>query len=580
MNYLKKIFNNEKEFPYEIDEISHLEYPTGTLMDSLEEIINKYPNNDAIEYYGKKTTYYKFYKQIVECAKSLKQIGVEKGDRITICMPNTPEAIIMFYAVNMIGAVSSMIHPFSSVNEIEYYLETSKSKCILTIDLFQEKVIEAARKVKTNKIIITSATDSMFMAMKYAFNIYTEVKKYFNQEKNTKYSDEDILYWKEFISLGKKYHGKYKNKGNSKDEAVILYSGGTTGKPKGVRLSNLNFNALAKQCLYITGAKPKDGVLVILPIFHGFGLAVSIHTPLINGCKCVLIPKFNANEFAKLIKRHKPSFLTGVPTMYEALTQNSDNSKYLKSVKNVICGGDLLQPELREKVNKYLLDHGSSAQIRVGYGLTESTAACILMPRFFYKEGIIGKALPDNDIKIFKENTTKEIKNNKVGEICVSGPTVMLGYLNEEEETRNTLKLHEDGKIWLHTGDLGYKDKEGNIYFKSRLKRMIITSGYNIYPGVMEKIMKEHPAIENVVVIGIPHPYKKQVPVACIVLKKNHEKSSELTEDIKHFCEKSMAIYSMPYKYHYIKSIPKTLIGKINYKKLEEECRKKYEKKK
>lgn len=581
MNYLKKIFSKEKsvELKKGDDSTNHLEYPTGSMINEVEKIVKDYPYNYALEYYGNNITYKKFYELINKCAKSLKMIGVEPKDKVTICMPNMPEAIIMFYAVNLIGAVGSMIHPLASVNEIEYYIDAASSKYILTVDLFAKKVIEAARKAGAKKIIISSVTDGMSFTYRNLINIYTDITNFINKQERLKFDSEDLISWKSFMTLGESYFGEYIYPVKAEDEAVILYSGGTTGKPKGVRLSNLGFNAVAKQCSNQTGARTGDSALVILPIFHGFGLAVSVHTPLINGLRCVLIPRFKQSDFAKLIKKYKPSFLIGVPAMFEALTHNEDKSDYLKSVKNAICGGDILTKELNDKVNNYFKAHGSIAEIRLGYGLTESTAACSLTPRFFFKENCIGKALADMNIVICKEGTTKELRNNKVGEICVNGPSVMLGYLNEEEETKNTLKMHEDGKIYLHSGDLGYINKDGYIFFKSRLKRMIVTNGYNVYPSVMEKIIREHPAIEDVVVVGIPHPYKKQVPIANIVLKDNYNESAELTDDIKKFCEKSIAKYSMPYRYNYIKNVPKTLIGKVNFKKLEEECTRKYEKK-
>lgn len=584
MNIIKKIFSKDNNVDVYSDLYgnvdSHLKYPDYSIYEALEKSVEKYPYYYALEYYGKNLTYRKFYEKINTAAKALKKIGVKEKERVTICMPNTPEAIILFYATNMIGAIASMIHPLSSVNEIEYYMDASESKYILTVNLFAEKVIKAASKVDAKKIIIANVTDGMFTIMRKAFNIYTNASNYLNKKQtyNIEFNDK-VVSWKDFFELGYSYNKEYKAKVLPNDEAVVLYSGGTTGKPKGVCLSNLNFNALATQCFNMTGAKAGESVLVILPIFHGFGLGVSIHTELSNGMKCVLIPQFKPDDFAKLIKRYKPVFLAGVPTMYEALTQNHDRSNYLKCVKNCICGGDLLQPSLREKVNNYLQAHGSEAQIRVGYGLTEATAACILTPKYYYKEGGLGIPFPDTEVKIIKPDSFRELKPNRTGEICISGPTIMLKYLNEEEETNNTLKKHPDGKIWLHTGDLGYKDKEGFIFFKSRLKRMIVTSGYNVYPSFMEKIIDSHPSVASCVVVGIPHPYKKQVPVACIVLRDNFQPTDELINDIKKYCEKSIAKYAMPYRYEFIKNIPKTLVGKINYKKLEEECTRKYGKK-
>jgi long-chain acyl-CoA synthetase len=331
----------------------------------------------------------------------------------------------------------------------------------------------------------------------------------------------------------------------------------------------------------VESAKPGKIALVILPLFHAFGLAVNIHTVLVAGATCILVPKFEPEAFSKLIKKNKPHFLIGVPTMFEALASSDETSKtYLRSVTDCICGGDTLKPELRSKVNNYLRDHGSNSQVRVGYGLSESTGACVLTPSYYYKEGAIGMPFPDMEVKIVKPGTTKEVKPNRNGEICVSGPTIMMGYLNEPEETANTLIEHRDGKVWLHTGDLGYKNREGIVFFESRLKRMIITSGYNVYPQYIEAIITAHPAVSTCMVVGIPHPYKKQVPVANIVLNENYEPSDQLTKDIEKYLSKSVAKYSMPVAYEYHKSLPKTLIGKVNFKKLEEDNAKKYGKKK
>ncbi len=357
-----------------------------------------------------------------------------------------------------------------------------------------------------------------------------------------------------------------------------MYSGGTTGKPKGVRLSNNNFNTMALQAISrIESAKPGNSVLSMLPIFHGFGLGCCVHTVLLAGVKCYFIPQFKPEEFVKLIKKYKPNFIVGVPTMFEALINSKEQSKtYLKCVTDVISGGDSLKPDLRKKINNYLAEHGSKTQIRVGYGLSESVAVSILCPSFYYKEGAIGLPTPDTFVKIVKIDTEREVKPNKLGEICISGPSVMMGYLDNPEETSSTLRKHPDGKVWLHTGDIGYKNREGIVFFESRLKRMIITSGYNVYPIYMEQIIATHPAVEACVVVGVPHPYRKQVPRANIVLNENYEPSSELSEDIKKYIQKSIVKYSMPVAYEYIKAVPKTLIGKVNFKKLEEDCTKKY----
>jgi len=586
MSFIEKLFNKEEVKSKNQDwrtsfgiTTTHLEYPDCSLHEMVKQSVDKYPELIAINYFGKKTSYLSLYDKIEDVAKGLKAIGVNEGDRITICMPNTPEAIFMVYAINMVGGIASMIHPLSSVNEMEFYLDVAESKYVLCLDLLLERMINATKNLDVKKIIVASVAEGMPIITKTAYETVQYVKK-IGKEKKT-FPDSPIISWGDFLALGMVYNKEYKVVRKGSDEAIIIYSGGTTGRPKGVRLSNLNFNAGAMQaCARVESARPGKSALLILPIFHGFGLCVNVHTILVAGATMVPIPKFEPNEFAKLIKKYKPNFLIGVPTMYESLATSEETSTtYLRHVTDVISGGDTLKAELRSKANNYLKEHGSDAQLRVGYGLSECVAACILTPSYYFKEGAIGLPFPDMEAKIFKPDSFKECKTNRSGEICISGPTVMMGYLNEPEETANTLRVHPDGKIWLHTGDLGYKNREGIVFFESRLKRMIITSGYNVYPQYLETIIASHPAVYTVVVVGIPHPYKKQVPVANIVLKENFEPSDELTKDIKKYCEKSVAKYAMPYAYEYLKTMPKTLIGKVNFRKLEEDCTKKYEKK-
>ena len=586
MNLIKQLFHKEEiETPCDWKKsygikTKKLDYPNCSIHELLKVTVDNYPDLDAYTYFGKSASYSEFYNKIESVAKGLKAIGVEKGDRITICMPNTPEAIIMIYAVNMVGGIANMVHPLSSVNEIEFYIEVSESKYVFCIDLLFERMLQAVEKQDIKKIIMVGISDSMSLVIKTAYETREYIKALRKEKKALKYDESKIIMWDDLIMLGQDFKEEYHVKGKAEDEAVIIFSGGTTGRPKGVRLSNGNFNAEALQAIArVESAKPGKSALTILPNFHAFGLAVNIHSIFIAGAKCILVPKFEPKELSRLIRKNKPSFLIGVPTMFEALAESKELSKtYLKSVTDVICGGDTLKPELRNRANQYLREHGSKAQIRVGYGLSETTGACILTPSYYYKEGAIGQPLPDMDVKIVKPGTHKEVKTNRSGEICVSGPTVMMGYLNEPEENAITLQTHPDGKTWLHTGDLGFMNREGIVFFESRLKRMIITSGYNVYPSYLEAIISSHPAVYTSVVVGIPHPYKKQVAVANIVLKENYEPSDELTDDIIKYCSKSVAKYSMPAHYQYIKTIPKTLIGKVNYKKLEEECTNKYAK--
>ena len=568
---MKKLKLNNKDnrrwlSQYE-DSRSNLEYPNNSMIDALMVTARKYPEYFAYEYFGNKITYRIFMRQVEDVAKSLKNYGVDKDDRVTICMPSTPEAICMVYAVNLIGAVSSMIHPLSSEKEIENYINQADSKFMLTLDMTLEKVMKIKRNTKLQKIIVASAGTSMPPLMRELYKI-TNYKKHVKLPKD----DEDIVLWNTFISSAKDFVGVCHEPRSASDLAIILYSGGTTGTPKGIMLSNLSFNALALQAReMIKQATPGNSVLSLLPIFHGFGLAVCIHTPLICGMKCILIPQFNAKKFGELIKKNKPTFLAGVPTLYEALLKQKLKEKDLECVEAVISGGDILSPELKKKVDKYLSEHGSTTRVRVGYGLTEGTAAVCLSKENISVEGCIGFPLPDNYIKIVKLDTHEEANIDEDGEICISGPTVMLGYLNNEKETNEVLRYHEDGKLWLHTGDVGSMDKEGTITFKQRIKRIIISSGYNVYPSYIENVIISHKDVLACTVIGIPDKYKGQVAKAYIVLKDGIEATSEIKKEIQELCKKNVSKYALPKEYEYRSQLPKTLVGKVAFTELEKE---------
>lgn len=545
----------------------HLQYQECSMWEAIEKIVEKYPNYTAYIFMGKKTTYKEFAQNVEICARALKAIGIRVGDRITICMPNCPQTVIMFYAVNLVGAVANMVHPLSSEREIEFYIKESKSIAAITLDQFYHKFEAIRENVELSNIIIARIKDELSKPIRAGYML-TEGRKI---EKIPK--DAPVTIWNYFMDQGRHYHWKYRAVRDPHDPAVILYSGGTTGVTKGILLSNYNFNALGAQIIATNPMfRPGDSMLAVMPMFHGFGLGVSIHSMLMNGGQCVLVPRFTAESYAKLIKRYKCNFIAGVPTLYEALLrQPIMDGVDLSCLKGVFSGGDSLSVELKKRFDKFLYDHNASIQVREGYGTTECVTASCLTPTHVYKEGSIGQPFPDTYYCIVKPGTQEELPYGEEGEICISGPTVMLGYLDHPEETAQTLQVHPDGRTWVHTGDLGTMDDEGFIYFRQRLKRMIVTSGYNVYPSQLENILDAHELVQMSCVIGVPDPLKIQKVKAFVMLKPGVEPTQANKDILMAYCRKNIAKYAMPYDIEFREQLPKTLVGKVAYRVLEEE---------
>ena len=545
----------------------HLDYFEGSMFEAVEKVAQEHPNNIAFDFMGSTTTYSKMVEEIKKCAKALRTIGVREGDRVTIALPNCPQAIYMFYAINLVGAIANMIHPLSAEKEIEFYLNDSGSVTAITLDQFYNKFENIRHNTKVVNIIIASVKDELSKPIKAGYML-TEGRKIKKIP-----ADAPIIRWNEFLRMGKHCFYNYAVKRKSDDPAVILYSGGTTGKNKGIVLTNKNFNALGQQVIAANPIfRPGDKMLAAMPVFHGFGLGVCIHTMLSQAGRCILVPRFTPKSYGKLMIKSKCNFIAGVPTLYEALLRTPAMEKAdLSSLKGVFSGGDSLSVELKKKLDTFLYDHKCKVQVREGYGTTETVTACCLTPLNMYKKGSIGIPFPDTYIKIVEPGTDKELPYGEEGEILLAGPTVMKEYMNCPEETANTLREHSDGLKWVYTGDLGYMDNEGFIYFRGRAKRMIITSGYNVYPAQLENIIDALPQVQMSCVIGVPDPYKMQKVKAFIMLAEGYEPTEDTKQVILEHCKKSIAKYAMPYDIEFRDELPKTLVGKVAYRQLEQE---------
>lgn len=562
LKYIKNEIGENKEKPwikYYTRTPESLNYYQGSMYDYVKESAIKNEKRTAYTYYGLGVSYRGFLRRVDRIAAALTQFNIVENECVTICMPNTPESIALIYAINKIGAIANIIHPLSSTKDIKRALDETNSGVLFCSD----SSMQNARDIKVKHFILVPNSTSLIKFKKMIYNIKESV--------NLKLG-KNMISWSDFISY-KTLDDPYKKR-KANDPAAIIYSGGTTGKPKGIILSNLNFNAMALQTMNVCdGLNPGSSVLAALPIFHVFGLALCIHTTLVCGMTAILVPKINTKKINSELKKYKPNIYPAVPSLLTMSLKGVDpGSSGLKDIKTVVVGGDYLSPQTKAEFEKFLKDHGSNGVVKVGYGLSEASGFCCStapIEEKYVQNGTLGVPNPDILVKAFEPNSDIEKSYNDVGEICVTGPTIFMGYINEDKETKNTLVKHTDGKIWLHTGDLGYIDKNGFVYYTSRLKRMIISNGYNIYPIELEEIIKKCKYVEDCTVVAVPHKIKSQTPKAVIVLKKDVEDTLAVRSEIRKYCMDNIARYAIPTEFEYRKDIPKTAIGKVAYRDLQ-----------
>jgi long-chain acyl-CoA synthetase len=457
-----------------------------------------------------------------------------------------------------------MIHPLSPAKEIEFYLNVAKSKFALTLDAFYSKFKEVKDKTPLEKLILARIPDYLPPLKRIGFNL-TMGRKIPKVPK-----DPMVIWWRDLM------RGNYppvpKVQVDTDDLAVILYSGGTTGVPKGIMLSNMNFISEGKMVSEWGKMGDADSILAILPIFHGFGLGVCVNACFMGGGKTILVPTFTPETVAELVYKHKPSFVVGVPTLYDALSRNPKFCKAdLSCLRGTFSGADTLPRTVKERFEEVVKKRGGTVQLLEGYGLTEAVTAIMSMPLNQYREGSIGVPFPDMLAKIVRLGTTEETPCGEEGEICVSGPAVMMGYLDQPQETADTLRKHPDGRIWLHTGDIGTMDEDGFFYFKLRQKRMIKSSGMNVYPAQVEDILYRHPDVQEACVIGVPDEAQVQRVKGFVVLKDTKKASPEMEKQLINFCQEHLIKWSCPREIEFRDSLPKTLVGKVAFNVLEQE---------
>lgn len=547
----------------------HLIYPEATMYQLIEKCAEQFYDAPAYEFYDRKTSYGKFIERIQRAARAFYASGIRMGDAVTICLPNIPQALDCFYALSRIGAVANMVHPLSAQNEITRYLNISESKMILTADLFYEKVEAALAGVDHPVTILTCRMQDELPFKLKPLYLLKKGREYL------RFPKKPHILWTEFLKRGDSKSVVLPDVGFEKGRtAVILYSGGTSGKPKGICLTDMNFNACALQAREAIGEEFREDfkMLSCMPLFHGFGLGINIHTVLIHGACCILMPTFNNKSYADMLRRKRPNFIAGVPTIFEALLHMPQlDGLDMSFLLGMFCGGDSLSVELKKKIDAFLREHNAHIQVREGYGLTECVTASCLTPKDDFREGSIGIPFPDTVYCIVKPGTDEQLLPGEEGEIILKGPTLMTGYLKLPEETAKTLRVLPDGDTWLYTGDLGVMDEDGYVYFRQRLKRMIITNGYNVYPSQLENVIDSCPEVSYSCVIGVKDPRRMQRVKAFIVPADGVEPSDELKEKIMEQLRLHIAKYALPREIEFRTELPKTLVGKVSFRQLEQE---------
>jgi long-chain acyl-CoA synthetase len=545
---------------------SNLKYPTTSMYGALHETAVSTPEVAALVFLGRPIGYAGLDRRICGMSRALSAGGMRPGERVLVCLPNIPQAVTVFYALNRLGAIPAMIHPLSAPAEILAYATQASCTWAVTLDAFYPRFREA--KTPIARTVICRLADAMTFPTSLLFSL-TQGRKI-----EPVPEDKGIVSWKSLQEKGAQAPELPRpDPLPPKEMALILFSGGSTGASKAIMLSSYNCNALATQTNAAGGPiRPGDSMLSILPMFHGFGLAVGIHAMLIHGGTCILVPRFTPDGLAKLIKKHRPQYMAGVPTLFDALAANPRFRKIpLSCFKGLFSGGDTLSKETKDRFEAVLKKNGGAIPLREGYGLTESVTANILMPRSHYRERSIGVPYPDMMAKVVRLETTEEAPAMEDGEICVAGPTVMLGYMNDPAETAAALRTHADGRVWLHTGDLGCMDTDGFLYFKLRMKRIIKTSGVSVYPTSVEDVLSSHPAVRLSCVIGIPHPTKVRVPKGFVTLNEGYTQSAELEKELLDLCRSRLTPYSCPRCIEFREKLPLTMVGKVAYRHLEEQ---------
>ena len=516
-------------------------------------------------------TYKEFFNRIQKCAKAAKKFGFKENDIIPIITPNVPEARILIYANSVLGATSYPISPFLPTNQLELIINQNNIRNIVLFEAFYEKYKSVLLNTQLEHVILLNGTESMPKFLKMVAGLKQTFSK---DQKQLVSSSSKVLYWDEFIKSGTKEKDVVPVSYSPNHIAAIIGTSGTTGTSKGVCLSDDNINAAG--LAYLQGKIFDGSFLDALIPSIGYGISM-LHHQTVAGAKVYLIPELVTDRIAEVVCKTKPDNFPGGPVHYINLSQSKQFADgTLPKTKNMISGGASLPKEIEEKLNGVSVDYeedgiNDSIYVRQGFGLSENVATGTYSKRGAYKFGSIGIPIPYETISIFKPDTDEELTYNEHGEICITGPMVMQYYLNNKEETDNVIKIHKDGKRWIHTKDIGYMDESGHVFHLERIKNIFMRTGFNVHPSSIAEFINTLDYVKNSHVIGFEHPAEQCVPIAFIVADRTAGKSLEEIENyIKEECYKNLEETSVPYGYVFVDALPVNLGGKIDGRAIQE----------
>ena len=530
----------------------------------------------AIMYYGKKISYKNYIDMIDETSRRLYNLGVTEGEVVTVMSVANPELEVLFYALNKLGAVINLIDVRSDYKQIKKYLMEVKSSTVVVMDNFLPEFDKCMEDEDIDNIVENVITLSPYNSVLFPFNVLAEKKS--RKEDSNLYSKIDeikkknkYMTWNDLMSVHKYRYPRYpRYKKNM--VAALVHTGGTTGVPKTVKLSNENFNAMAIQYKSLNANYNKGDTFLngIVP-FVAYGIVVTIHMPMCLGMTNIIAPILSPKEFTEFMIKYKPNHTITVPTYVEHFVHDRKaDSMNWKCLKNLGIGGDYFPEQSEIYVNEFLKNHGSSSIAEKGYGMTENSSTAGVCLVGVNKTNSLGIPLPLNTYGIFERGTDKELKYGEEGEICITGPTEMLGYLDNEEEEGKVIKIHSDGKKWIHSEDVGIIDEDGFLFFKGRYKRLIPHGGFKLYPSYIEGVIMKHPNIDNCCVISIPDKVYGASPEAHVVIKKDSvSELKKLKEELIKLCQDKLPSYSQPEDFIFEEDLPLTSVGKVDYKKVE-----------